>query len=223
MTIRIATPIRAAVLLTLAQSILASSSYAHDRHRGVILEETVTLKHIYWRDPPSPEMLGRPFEMMGHNGQTVTNASYLGKRLLVSFGFTRCRESCPVGLENMTAALDALGADAEQVQPLFIDVSTEERDSAGLKQFVSNFHPKLVGHTGTRAQTFSAVRECKVCREYAMTNYSSRETKLRINPATYFCPVDPQGVTRAYLYHNLPLERMALTMGLHVGKQRASQ
>jgi cytochrome oxidase Cu insertion factor (SCO1/SenC/PrrC family) len=160
---------------------------------------------------------------MDHNGQAVTNASYPGKWLLVFFGFTGCRESCPTGLENMTAALEALGADAEQVQPLFIDVSMEEPDIAGLKQFVSNFNPRLVGLTGTRAQTFAAVRDFKVRREYAMTNYSSRETGLRINHTTYFYLVDPQGVTRAYFYHNLPPERMALTMGLHMRKQRASQ
>jgi cytochrome oxidase Cu insertion factor (SCO1/SenC/PrrC family) len=223
MTIPTAFPIGAAALLTVAQSILASSSYAHDGHRGVILEETVTSKHVYRKDPPPPERLGRPFELIDHNGQTVTNASYPGKWLLVFFGFTACRESCPTGLENMTAALEALGADAEQVQPLFIDVSMEEPDTAGLKQFVSNFHPKLVGLTGTRAQTFAAVRDFKVRREYAMTNYSSRETGLRINHTTYFYLVDPQGVTRAYFYHNLPPERMALTMGLHMRKQRASQ
>jgi protein SCO1/2 len=123
----------------------------------------------------------------------------------------------------MTAALEALGEEADHVQPLFVDVSMEEPDVTGLAQFVSNFHPKLVGLTGTRTQTFAAVRNFKVRREYAMTNYSSKETGLRLNHTTYFYLVDPKGLTRAYFYHNLEPERMALTMRLHFKRWRDSQ
>ncbi|GEO17693.1 hypothetical protein MAE02_53890 [Microvirga aerophila] len=119
--------------------------------------------------------------------------------------------------------MDALGPDTDEVQPLFVDVSMEKPDIAGLAQFVSNFHPKLVGLTGTRAQTFAVVRDFKVRREYAMTNYSTKETGPRLNHTSYFYLVDPEGVTRAYFYHNLSPERMALTMRLHLKRHRDEQ
>jgi protein SCO1 len=215
--------IGAAALLLAVQGIAASASLAHDGHRGVLLGETESSKQVYKKEPPAPHALGRPFELMDHNGQTVTNASYSGKWLLVFFGFTGCRESCPTGLVNMGAAMEALGPDADQVQPLFVDVSMEKPDVAGLAQFVSNFHPKLVGLTGTRAQTFAVVRNFKVRREYTSTNYSEKETGPRLNHTTYFYLVDPEGVTRAYFYHTLSPERMALTMRLHLKRYKDEQ
>jgi cytochrome oxidase Cu insertion factor (SCO1/SenC/PrrC family) len=215
--------IGAAALFVMAQSLFASASFAHEGHRGVLLGEKESSKQVYQKEPPAPQSLGRPFELMDHNGRTVTNASYSGKWLLIFFGFTGCRESCPTGLVSMAAAMDALGPDTDEVQPLFVDVSMEKPDIAGLAQFVSNFHPKLVGLTGTRAQTFAVVRDFKVRREYAMTNYSAKETGPRLNHTSYFYLVDPEGVTRAYFYHNLSPERMALTMRLHLKRHRDEQ
>jgi protein SCO1 len=215
--------IGAAGLLIAMQGIIGSASLAHDGHRGVFLGEIESSKQVYRKEPPPPQTLGRPFELMDHNGQTVTNASYPGKWLLVFFGFAGCRESCPTGLVNITTAMDALGPDADEIQPLFIDVSMDKPDIVGLSQFVSNFHPRLVGLTGTRAQTFAVVRDFKVRREYAMMNYSSKETGLRLNHTTYFYLVDPQGVTRAYFYHNLEPDQMAQIVRLHLKRQRDAQ
>lgn len=196
---------------------------AHEGHHHANAGEMEASPQVYVKAPPPPETLGRPFELMDHNGQTVTNTSYTGKWLLIFFGFAGCREACPTGLVGMQAALDALGDEAERVQPLFVDVSMEEPDITGLAQFVSNFHPRLVGLTGTRAQTFATVRDFKIRREYAMASYSTKETGPRINHTTYLYLVDPSGVTRAYFDHTLEPERMALTMRLNMKRRRVSQ
>ena len=209
---------RLAGVLALVTIIGGAPAAAHDSHRGVVLEETQSSRHVYRRDPPPPHTLGGSFELMDHTGNAVTSSSYPGKWLLINFGYTGCREACPTGLVNMAAALDALGPDAERIQPLFIDVSMEEPDIKGLAQFVGNFHPRLIGLTGTRKQTFDVVRAFKVRREYAMTNYSAKETGPRINHTTYLYLVDPQGVTRAYFYHDLAPEGMAATMRSHLYK-----
>jgi protein SCO1 len=201
---------------------LWTSVSAHEGHHHAKAGEMEASPQVYVKEPPPPETLGRPFELMDHHGQTVTNASYKGKWLLIFFGFAGCREACPTGLVTMGAALDALGEEAGRVQPLFVDVSMEEPDITGLAQFVSNFHPSLVGLTGTRAQTFATVRDFKIRREYAMANYSTKETGPRINHTTYVYLVDPEGVTRAYFDHTLEPERMALTMRLHMKRRRTS-
>ena len=78
------------------------------------------------------------------------------------FGFLGCREACPIGLDKLTPMLAALGPDAANVQPVFVDVSMDKEDLKGLAQWVSNFHPSLVGLTGTRAERFEIVRLFKV-------------------------------------------------------------
>jgi cytochrome oxidase Cu insertion factor (SCO1/SenC/PrrC family) len=218
------TPLKigAAVVLTGLLSLLTPAC-AHEGHHHGDAGEMVSSPQVYVKAPPPPETLGRPFELMDHHGQTVTNASYTGKWLLIFFGFAGCREACPTGLVSMQAAIDALGDEAERVQPLFVDVSMEEPDITGLAEFVSNFHPRLVGLTGTRAQTFTTVRDFKIRREYAMASYSTKETGPRINHTTYLYLVDPSGVTRAYFDHTLEPERMALTMRLNMKRRRVSQ
>lgn len=211
----------AAVVLTGLLGLLTPAS-AHEGHQHANAGEMEASPQVYVKAPPPPEALGRPFELMDHHGQTVTNASYTGKWLLIFFGFAGCREACPTGLVSMGAALDALGEDAGRVQPLFVDVSMEEPDLTGLAQFVSNFHPRLVGLTGTRAQTFATVRDFKIRREYAMASYSTKETGPRINHTAYLYLVDPDGVTRAFFDHTLEPARMALTMRLHMKRRRTS-
>ena len=79
-----------------------------------------------------------------------------------------------------------------------------------------NFHPRLIGLTGTRAQVFAAVRQFKVRREFMHGNYSQKETGLRIDHTTYFYLVDPQGVTQAYFYHDQPLEDIIADIRHHL-------
>jgi protein SCO1/2 len=116
----------------------------------------------------------------------------------------------------MAAALEKLGAEADSIQPLFVDFSMEEPDIVGLASFVEHFHPRLVGLTGTRAQTFDVVRRFKVRREYAMTNYSAKETGPRINHSTYFYMVDPEGRTRSYFMHDLTADEMVAAIRLQL-------
>lgn len=213
----------AVALLMAAQNLVAPEARAIDQQGQAVGEYTAS-PQVYYKEPPSPHTLGKPFELLDHDGKTVTNASYPGKWLVMFFGFTGCRESCPVGLDALGTALDALGAEADKVQPLFVDVSLEEPDFIGLKQFVSNFHPKLVGLTGTRAQNFTVVRDFKVRREYGrmMMVRGTKETGMRMNHTSYFYLVDPTGVTRAYFLHDLPPEKMAETMGAHLKRQQVS-
>jgi protein SCO1/2 len=114
----------------------------------------------------------------------------------------------------MHKVLDALGPDVDRIQPLFVDFSLEQPDLKGLAQFVSNFHPKLLGLTGTRAQTFAAVRQFRVRREFMHGNDSIKETGLRIDHTTYFYLIDPDGLTRAYFYHDQPVEKIVEAMRL---------
>jgi len=92
--------------------------------------------------------VGGPFTLTDQNGQKRSDSEFRGKLMIVYFGYTFCPDVCPADLMAITQALDALGAAAEGVQPVFITVDPE-RDTPLLKDYVAAFHPSLVGLTGS--------------------------------------------------------------------------
>ena len=93
--------------------------------------------------------VGGPFTLTDHTGRRVTDKDFRGQHLLVFFGFTYCPDVCPSGLQVMTAALEELGPKAEKITPIFISVDPERDTPEQLALYVSSFHPRLVGLTGT--------------------------------------------------------------------------
>lgn len=98
------------------------------------------------------------FSLIDHTGQEVTQADYADRWQLVFFGFTNCPDVCPTTLAYMASVLDLLGKDADQVAPIFITVDPERDTVPVMAEYVSVFHPSLIGLTGTEAQVAEATR-----------------------------------------------------------------
>jgi cytochrome oxidase Cu insertion factor (SCO1/SenC/PrrC family) len=96
--------------------------------------------------------VGGPFELTDQTGHRRTDADFRGKLVVLYFGYTYCPDVCPTELQSISLALDQLGAAAEAVQPLFITVDPERDTPARLADFVSAFHPRLIGLTGSLAE-----------------------------------------------------------------------
>ena len=96
--------------------------------------------------------VGGPFELTDQTGHHRTDADFRGKLVVLYFGYTYCPDVCPTELQSISLALDKLGAAADIVQPLFITVDPERDTPARLADFVSSFHPRLIGLTGSLAE-----------------------------------------------------------------------
>lgn len=94
-------------------------------------------------------LVGGPFTLTDHNGKRVTDQDFRGKYMLIFFGFTFCPDVCPSELQVMSAALDELGPKGDKIQPIFITIDPERDTPEAMKIYVSNFHPRLVGLTGS--------------------------------------------------------------------------
>ena len=106
--------------------------------------------------------IGGPFALVDHRGRAVTEADYRGKLMVVTFGYTFCPEVCPTGLYKIGRALDALGADAGQVHPLFITLDPERDSAEALAGYLGNFHPALIGLTGSPEQIAAVAKAYRV-------------------------------------------------------------
>ena len=107
-------------------------------------------------------LVGGPFELTDHNGNMVTDQTYRGRMMLIYFGFTYCPDACPTALGVMSAALDKLDMAADRVVPILITVDPERDTPQVLKDYVSNFHPQMVGLTGTPEQIAQVAKAYRV-------------------------------------------------------------
>jgi protein SCO1/2 len=94
------------------------------------------------------EPVGGSFSLVDQSGAPRTDRDFRGKLMLVYFGFTYCPDVCPTDLQAMASAIDGLGADGENVQPIFITLDPERDTSSHLRDYLPMFHPRFVGLTG---------------------------------------------------------------------------
>jgi protein SCO1/2 len=111
---------------------------------------------------PAGMSLGGPFELVNQEGRTVTERDFAGRFLLVYFGFTYCPDVCPTELGTIAAALDAMGPEGERVTPILITIDPQRDTPAQLADYVSRFHPRMQGLTGTPEQIAAAARRYRV-------------------------------------------------------------
>jgi protein SCO1/2 len=108
------------------------------------------------------EPVGGPFALIDHTGRPRTERDFRGRLMLVYFGFTYCPDVCPTDLQAIGLALDKLGNDADNVQPLFITVDPERDTPEHLADYVRMFHPRLIGLTGSAEAVRKAADAYKV-------------------------------------------------------------
>src|SRR5688572_26996730 len=99
-----------------------------------------------------PSAVGGPFELVNQDGKTVTEKDFLGKPLLVFFGFTHCPDICPTTLFEVSEVFNRLGPDAEKASAIFVTVDPERDTPEKLKLYLSSFHPRISALSGSEAQ-----------------------------------------------------------------------
>lgn len=94
----------------------------------------------------------RPFSLTNHQGERVSHEDFAGKYMLIFFGYSFCPDVCPTELSKVTVALDMLekqGRSIDNIQPLFITIDPVRDTPQQLSEYISLFHPKFIGLTGS--------------------------------------------------------------------------
>jgi protein SCO1/2 len=165
---------------------------------------------------PQGLVLGGPFAMTDHTGKAVTEADFAGRYLLVYFGFTFCPDVCPTELGTIAAALDSLEEMGDRVTPVFITVDPERDTPAAMADYVTRFHPRMVGLTGTAEQVAATARAYRVY--YAKVNRPEM-TQYLMDHSSFIYLVGPDGRVRALFRPETSPEAIAQAVR---GQMRAS-
>lgn len=128
------------------------------------------------RPDPLAGRFGGAFTLTRQDGQRVTERDFLGRHMLVYFGFTRCTDTCPIDMPMIATALDRLGPLVDRVTPVFVTVDPED-SPAVLRDYLAGLHPRFVGLTGTEAELAAVARIYRVHRrQLAVAPQSGRQT-----------------------------------------------
>ncbi|SRR5688572_13199597 len=150
--------------------------------------------------------VGGPFTLTDHTGRRVTDKDFRGQHLLVFFGFTYCPDVCPSGLQVMTAALEELGPKAEKITPIFISVDPERDTPEQLALYVSSFHPRLVGLTGTPEEIQQVAKAYRVY--YKKVEDESSTAGYTIDHTSIIYLMGPRGEFISHFTHATPASVM---------------
>lgn len=92
------------------------------------------------------------FRLTDHEGRYVTQEDFLGKHLVVFFGFTNCSRICPVQMSKLTKVMMALDETGHggRVTPVFVSVDPERDGPDEVAAYLTHFHERFVGLTGSR-------------------------------------------------------------------------
>jgi len=136
-------------------------------------------------------LVGGPFSLTDQDGRKVSEKDFLGRHMLVFFGFTYCPDICPTELQVMMAALDAMGPDGEKIQPVFVSIDPERDTPEVMKAYVANFGPRLIGLTGTAEEIAAVAKAYRVY--YARAGDTSSPDSYLMDHSSIIYLMGPDG------------------------------
>ncbi|KAI8500458.1 Cu-binding protein [Branchiostoma belcheri] len=109
-------------------------------------------------------LIGGPISMVDHHGNPKTDQDYRGQWCLLYFGFTHCPDICPDELDKMAQVVTDMAniKTLPNITPIFISIDPERDDVKSIAEYVKEFHPDLVGLTGSLEQVKQVSKNFRV-------------------------------------------------------------
>jgi protein SCO1/2 len=141
-----------------------------------------------------------------HTGRRLASADFLGKAVVIFFGYTQCPDICPTTMTTMKEAMRLLGPDADRVQVLFITVDPERDTPEVLTAYVPWFDPRFIGLYGDVQTTLAVSREY---RAYFSKVKGESALGYAIDHTAISYAYDPQGRLRLLIQHGTPARQIS--------------
>ena len=159
--------------------------------------------------------VGGDFALTDHTGKRVTAQDFAGRHMLVFFGFTHCPDICPMALQSMAQAVDLLGERGALVTPVFITIDPERDTAEQLALYVDQFHPRMVGLTGSDEEVQAAAKAYRAYYQKVADEGSADDYAMDHTSIIYL--MDQKGEYAAHFAFNAGPEEMARRIGAILG------
>jgi protein SCO1/2 len=152
-------------------------------------------------DPPRA---APAFRLTGSDGEELRLERYRGKVVILGFGFTSCTDVCPTTLATLAGARKRLGAEAGDVQVVYLTVDPERDDAVRLRQYLRGFDPSFVGGTGSAEQLAAVRRDYGIAAEKVIL-----DSGHSFSHSSYTYLIDREGKLRALMPYGHPADDYA--------------
>ncbi|CEI84841.1 SCO family protein [Ehrlichia minasensis] len=143
---------------------------------------------------PNEDGIKTSFSLINQDGKTVNSQDFLGKHMLVLFGFSACKSICPAELGLVSEALAHLGNNADKLQVIFITIDPKNDTVDKLKEFHENFDSRIQMLTGNTEDINQIIKNYKI-----YVGQSDKDNQINHSAIMYI--IDKKG---AYLSHFIP-------------------
>ena len=123
------------------------------------------LKAVRVLDNAEGPSIGGSFAMFNAaNGEVVTDEDLQGKWLYIYFGFTNCPDICPDEMKKMTRVIRHLDkrVGKDYWQPIFVSIDPKRDTPQVIREYLSEFHPRIMGLVGDKQMTDEMARTFRV-------------------------------------------------------------
>lgn len=144
--------------------------------------------------------------LIDHHGKPIAERDFGPDLRLVYFGYTRCPDACPVSLQTMSDALDALGPHGERITPVFVTIDPERDTPEFLRRYIDMFHPRLVAVSGDAATIATLAERYRV--KYAKVETGDDRPYLVDHTTTIFL-TDRDGAVHGRFPHEIAPRELA--------------
>jgi cytochrome oxidase Cu insertion factor (SCO1/SenC/PrrC family) len=170
------------------------------------------------RDSQGTPQIGGAFILQDQHGMKRSSTEFNAKYQLIYFGYSFCPDICPLGLQNISGALTALGRNLDDVVPIFITIDPERDTVENLKIYASNFHPKIIMLTGTLAEIASVLKMYKVYAAKAKPDGTMADYLMDHSTLIYL--MDRQGHFLKSFPHTTPPEELSKAITQILAKEK---
>ena len=150
--------------------------------------------------------VGGPFTLTDAWGKKKSLEDYRGKVVLLYFGYTTCPDVCPTDLAIIGAALRSLGAEAGEVQLIFVTLDPRRDTARLLRDYVAAFDKRFVALRGSEAEVRKVARSYKVFSR----KVPRPDGGYFVDHSAFTFIIDRAGNYRAFLPPGTPADRMAV-------------
>ncbi|BFZ23395.1 hypothetical protein BsWGS_26434 [Bradybaena similaris] len=160
--------------------------------------------------------LGGDWTLTDHHGNRRSSTDFRGQWLLIYFGFTHCPDVCPEELEKIVGVIKKTDANEKlpKIQPIVITVDPERDTPQALKEYCSEFSPRLLGFTGSPEEIHQATHAYRV---YFSAGPKDDDNDYIVDHSIISYLVDPEGQFAEYFGQNKTVDNIYNSILFHIG------